>query len=282
MRSNSPTPASVARKLAEGRGTGHGSAYRPWLTVQEVRSKGYVSRIPGWKTKRQHEFLSRLESDFFFMLEWAESVTDIREQFPLLPLEETLTIARDCGIEHPKDPKIRSPIVMTSDFRLTLQHGFTSIDLVRTVKPASALASERTIQKFEIERRYWKARNIDWAIVTEKEIPDALVRNVQWVHSFFDISATGHVTTATRTAISKMVAGFLAEGHALSASALACDDRLGLDDGTSLSVVRHLIATREWQIEMHRRIEPNQPLKILNCRELANRNCNELVQESAA
>ena len=33
MRPNNTAPASVARKLAEGQGTGRGSAYLPWLTT---------------------------------------------------------------------------------------------------------------------------------------------------------------------------------------------------------------------------------------------------------
>jgi hypothetical protein len=264
MQSKNRTTVSIARKLEEGRGTGHGSAYRPWLTVQEVRSNGYVSRIAGWKTKRQHEFFSNIETDYFYLLEWSKSVIDIREQFPLLPLEETLKIAADCGYEHPRDPRTKAPIVMTTDFRISGASGITRLEYARTIKPQQMLSSRRVLEKFEIERRYWNGRGVSWGIVTENDIPEELVRNVQWVHRYHDRSSVAHVNPNISRAISKMVAEFLETGNSLSAAALAADDRIGLAAGTSLSVVRHLIATREWQVDMLRLIQPAQPLKILN------------------
>jgi hypothetical protein len=54
---------------------------------------------------------SQLEVNYFYALEWSESVTDIREQYPLLPLDETLDIAQACGFTHPKAPRTNQPIV---------------------------------------------------------------------------------------------------------------------------------------------------------------------------
>lgn len=36
-----------------------------------------------------HHFLSKLETNYFYWLDWSPIVSDIREQYPLLPLEET-------------------------------------------------------------------------------------------------------------------------------------------------------------------------------------------------
>jgi ABC-type multidrug transport system fused ATPase/permease subunit len=74
-------------------------------TFALVASQGLASRIKGWKTGRVHHLLSELETSYFYLLEWSLSVLDIREQFPLLPLEETLAIADQCGIAHPNDPR---------------------------------------------------------------------------------------------------------------------------------------------------------------------------------
>jgi len=48
--------------------------------------------------------MSNLERDYFFILEYRDSVVDIREQFPLFELTETLAIAKESGIDHPADP----------------------------------------------------------------------------------------------------------------------------------------------------------------------------------
>src|SRR5437867_2669390 len=92
--------ARIKKWIAEGRGQGHRREYKPWLAVQNVSSKGFVNRIRGVKTQRRHEFMSNLEASYFYLLDFSKSVTDVREQFPLLPIEETLAIAEQCGIKH--------------------------------------------------------------------------------------------------------------------------------------------------------------------------------------
>ena len=64
-----------------------------------------VNEIKRYKTGRQHEFLSDLERNYFYLTEFSDAVLDIREQFPLLPQEETIVIAEELGIKHPADPK---------------------------------------------------------------------------------------------------------------------------------------------------------------------------------
>ncbi|MDQ0092076.1 hypothetical protein J2T12_005520 [Paenibacillus anaericanus] len=118
------TASSIARRIREGRGKGHFSSYRPWLTIHDVPSTGVVTRILGWKSGRLHHYLSEhLELAHHYQMEWAENVIDIREQFPLLPLEKTLFIAQKLGIKYPIDPKTKYPIVMTTDMLLTIRKG---------------------------------------------------------------------------------------------------------------------------------------------------------------
>jgi hypothetical protein len=148
----------IDKRISDGRGQGRGSDYKPWLLVQDVPSQGLATRIKGWKTKRVHHLLSNLELSYFYILEWSPVVFDIREQYPLLPLEETLAIAEQCGIRHPTDPKTQEPVVMTTDFFITVPRSMEVIEQARTLKTAKDLQSERKLEKLEIERRYWHNR----------------------------------------------------------------------------------------------------------------------------
>lgn len=123
------TDTKIDRFIKEGRGQGTGSDYLPWLRVQDVPSTGRSTRV-GWTTGRQHTFLSDLERDYFYALDFADEVTDIGEQYPLLPLDETKLIAEKLGVEHPKDPKTGVNIVMTTDFVIT----YKDKEFARTVK----------------------------------------------------------------------------------------------------------------------------------------------------
>ena len=52
------------------------------------------------------------------------------------------------------------------------------------VKPLKELLKERTIEKLEIERRYWKLKEIPWSIVTEQNIPITARKNLEWLSPF--------------------------------------------------------------------------------------------------
>ncbi|OAA92397.1 TnsA endonuclease N-terminal domain-containing protein [Clostridium ljungdahlii] len=78
----------------------------------------------------------------------------------MLPIEETLTVANELGIEHPKNPKNGENIVMTTDFLITKEIQGKTINIVRTIKPKDMLMNKRVIEKFEIERVYWERREI--------------------------------------------------------------------------------------------------------------------------
>nr|WP_307905906.1 TnsA endonuclease N-terminal domain-containing protein [Clostridium botulinum] len=170
--------------ISEGKGQGRADKYKPWITIQDVPSLGRVTRLKGIKTGRQHEFLSDMEKNYFYFLEYSDKVVDIREQYPLLPIEETILIAKELGINHPKNPETGELIVMTTDFLISLYNKDEFIEVARTIKPKNELFNKRIIEKFEIERIYWSRRNIDWGIVTEKEINKTVAENIAFVHSY--------------------------------------------------------------------------------------------------
>ena len=190
-------------------------------------------------------------------------VTDIREQFPLLPLEETLAVAEGCGFKHPTTPGTADFHVLTSDFVITFQQDETGVEVVRTTKYAADLQSERTLEKLEIERRYWVSRGVDWGIVTEREIPADLVKNVEWVHAWHDFN---DLPVLVQTNLSRIYSTLQAQtqpGSGLDEACHRTDDRLGLPGGTTLAAFRHGIATRKIRVDMNRLIVPSVPLDQL-------------------
>jgi hypothetical protein len=192
-------------------------------------------------------------------------VVDIREQYPLLELEETLEIAAQLGVAHPTDPKSKKPCVVTTDFLVNIAEGAREIEVAIAVKTSADLASPRTLEKLEIERIYWTARKIDWRILTEKELPRALVRNMRWVLPHFDLVSSGAVTSADVLRIRATMEPMVLEGNESLASLTAhCDDHLGLKAGTALCVARHLIAIRTWLVDLNVEINPKTPLQLLS------------------
>jgi hypothetical protein len=255
----------IDRRIKEGRGQGRGRDYKPWLTVQDVPSIGLATRILGWKTGRVHHLFSKLELADFLTEDWAKHVVDIREQYPLLPLSETLSIAQRCNIRYPTVPGTKQAVVLTTDFVITIANGLERVEQARTVKYAADLSSQRTLEKFEIERRYWKARNVDWGIVTEREIPHMLARNVELIHNHRDITHRLPLTHEEIHDITVVLTSKIMQSSdsSLRNVAIACDKQLGLDLGACLTIAYHLLATRQWEIDMSIPIRPGMPLVIL-------------------
>src|SRR6266571_7548165 len=135
--------STIDRFLKEGRGQGTLKDYKPWLTVRDVASLGKSTRDKGWKTGRTHHFLSVLELLYYLILEWSLMVTDIREQYPLLPIDDTLAIAENLGIKHPVHPKTKEPVVMTTDFYISLRNESGNFEQARTIKYAQDLSDRR-------------------------------------------------------------------------------------------------------------------------------------------
>lgn len=257
--------------IKEGRGQGCGASYIPWLKVRDVPSKGLSFRVKGWKTSRRHELLSLAEYHYFLTLEWSLSVVDIREQFPLLPIDRTLAIADDLGIIHPADPKSKLPVVMTTDFLIDHQTNGKKSHSARSVKKSrDDLSSKRTIEKMEIERRFWKEQGVDFGIIVDQDIPNDFVKNIDWLHKAFWIDDMEEVNPSlislVEDALYKKIASI---SQGVAKIALSLDEELGLSHGTCLWIVKHCIATRKWEVDLSHVINTRNPLHIV-CRNTSN------------
>ncbi len=164
--------------LREGRGSGHGPDYKPWLTVRDLSSQGRSHRVFGHKSQRTHHLLSDLELAVFLLLEWNRSTQDIREQFPLR-LEDTKALALESGIDHPSVRGVMQ--VMSSDFLVNTTDS-SQPKFALQAKYVEALSDARTIEKLELERRYWLQKGVPWWVITEKDIPSVVTQNISWLY----------------------------------------------------------------------------------------------------
>lgn len=241
----------LARFLKEERGQGHGKNYRPWLTIQDVSSLGRSSRIHSRKTGREHHLLSDIETALFLLLDWSDSVTDIREQFPL-DRDETRRIAADMGVRHPADAQSRTDIVMTTDFVVNVLTGDTITVAARSVKPASELDKTRTLEKQEIERRYWRVKGVDWGLVTDLDLPAQRIKNLRWLH---EMQSLQHMTAPHPDYWDDRCDRFLdclpqATGMTTKQFVRLLESTQGFAIGEALTVIRHLAANKRIGIDL--------------------------------
>lgn len=244
------------RLLDEGRGQGSLSDYKPWITIHDLASKGISSRTPGRTTGRIHHTLSNLETAFLYILDASDKALDIREQYPLLPVTDTVRIAESAGIRHPRDNVSKYPYVMTTDFLITTKQGLAA----RSIKQSSELEKPRVREKMEIERRYWAEKGVEWLIVTEREIDFQKARNIEWVYRAW------HYSDMLPEGIDgRLVEGFfldIYEGTQLPVAEAArrTEEHFRLREGLGITTFQHLLLENRIELDL------SQPIDLVSAR----------------
>jgi hypothetical protein len=241
--------------IKEGRGQRSGVEYKPWLLIQDVPSNGESTRIHGVKIDRQHDLLSRNEKNYFYIVEYAENVIDIMEQYPLLPIEQTEIIAADMGVEHPADPFRRENSVLTCDFFLKINCDGKEKYIARTIKELDELNNERQMQKFEIERRYWEFKGINWGIVTENEISKTLSKNISNIRPFYSLIGIKGFEYFTELEIEKLTNEYkqFIQSEKVNVRTVSkdFDDKLKLESGSGIKIFKHLLWKKQILTNLH-------------------------------
>ena len=169
-------------KLRQGRGTGTGVNYKPWIKIREVNSIGTASTILNYKTGREVQLLSQAEVYYYYLLRWDDTVEDIREQFPL-ELAKTLKIADQLEFRHPRSRNTR----MTTDLLVTRKNGLLEAYSIKTDE--SVLNNPRTIEKLFIEKLYWNSESVPFHLCYKNDVNKTLVHNIMDVVSCYKTTA---------------------------------------------------------------------------------------------
>lgn len=249
----------IAKWWSEGRGSGRGKDYIPWLRIQDLSSRGRSSRMPGKTTGRTHELLSDLERAVLLELDGIESVVDIREQYPL-PQSSTLRLASQAGIRHPQFRGIDT--VMTTDFVIDWKAGRRNEMLAISVKYADGLGDHRTVEKLEIERRYWVEEGVRWIIVTELDLCSDKTALSLWGHGWHNFDHLDGDESYWASRCDQLLAALAKneQSSPLLDVIRQLEDGRDFLPGDGMTVVRHLIASGKLELTVPGKFDPRAPV----------------------
>lgn len=249
------TESKYKKFLNEGRGQGIGKDYTPWTKTHEFSSMGRATRILGVKTGRIHHFHSDQQLKAFLIFEWSDRVVDIRESFPLLDVQAVIDDHDDLRFDKFCNKETGEQMVITTNFVLTVKDADGSeTDVARTIKNSTELTKRITFEKLEIERRYWRAKGIAWKVVTDKQLPKQLAKNIEWVRdTLLEQEDDGVEKEALAVILHKNL--FVNPDIVLKDLFRHFDKTEGVPKGTGLYLFRYLIAKKEIRIEMSSTID---------------------------
>lgn len=240
------TENRIAKFQREGRGLGTGANYTPWLTVSDIPSLGRSHRLFWPVTDREHHLLSDIEYYAFLRKCYDDSTLDIREQFPL-PRQETMKIAGELGVRHPKINGIY--IVATTDFLVTSSTPSGPRDFAFAVKPDEELYDRRTMEKLDIERTYWERKGVAWAIIPGSSLRGNVSFNLEWI---FD-GLRDHRTEfpddpLTREQLIDAIGAL--HDFPLRTVCSVVDGRLKLRAGHTLGMARRMLSSKTLRVDL--------------------------------
>lgn len=258
-RNNGWNKERLKRYLSEGRGQGEGKDYKPWLTIQDFPSMGRASRVFGSKTQRIHHLFTDSETRYFYLLEWEDNVIDIREHYPLVDFDEVVKEKDDLNFDYFKDKNSGEYYVLSTSFLITVKDMDGEIKYIaRSLKASSELEKKITIERLEIERRYWESKGIDWGIITEKDIPVIKAKNIEWIHSSIDEIINNGVAEENLILLIDDYVNLLQKSSVtIRVLNKEFEEQLNLSAGTGLSIFKYLLANKKIYLDMSKEININ-------------------------
>lgn len=201
-------------------------------------------------------------------MEYNPFVIDIQEQYPL-KRANTLEIANKKGIKHPVDPKTKVSIIMTTDFLITKKDKNGIHKHARAIKSSSELKKKRVIDKLEIERSYWETQSIEWGIITELDLPEILIDNIQLIRtSPTDVKEFTESESDLEMLCNRMTELLMNNSDSSIAKVTdILDCELGID-GSGLKIFYYLIMSHQIQVDMHKPLFTNLIIKnivVMDC-----------------
>jgi len=201
-------------------------------------------------------------------LEFDDQVVDIREQYPLLDFHE-LNIQIDKGLEKKLfNAKTKVPHVFTISFMVTrMDRNKNPYYEARVIKLSSELEKKATIERLELQRRYFEKKKIDFGIVTEKEINKQMARNIGWALTAYDIQDYPDLVGNIELLKTDMLNYLSSKTEKTFQSIFSILERLyQIKEGMGLILFKHLVATKQIMMDMSKKIEMTKEIETYDVR----------------
>ncbi|RTE85510.1 MULTISPECIES: TnsA endonuclease N-terminal domain-containing protein [Gammaproteobacteria] len=184
--------------------------YVSYITARQFSSAGNASSEQLSSSERRQEYLSDLERRFGIALSFLSNVSNVKTQYPILNVDETIRIASELNIPHPRfapksglvkdENKGYQASIMTTDFLFEYKDVLTQeanriavslkYDQDVSVEDGKDRIVGRTKDKIEIERVYWeKTQGYEFRVITSKAwmVQPAFSKNIDMARRFRDL-----------------------------------------------------------------------------------------------
>ncbi|MFC0212124.1 TnsA endonuclease C-terminal domain-containing protein [Paenibacillus chartarius] len=248
--------STLKRFLDEGRGQGE-EDFKPWLKVSDISSKGRVTRLYSKKLNRTIHLLTDSQTRYFYLLEFDDRVVSVKEQFPLLSIADIMDQLDESLVKRLKN-RDGTPHVLVTTFLITAKDENGQLrTYARSIKDRNELEKKDTLERLEIQRRFFESQKIDWAVVTSEEIPHQRSRNIEWVLPALYIEDAGLTEQEAQYYSTYIIEAFRSTKEPVRGLLDAFEREMKQEKGLGVFLFRYLIASKQIEINLDQEININ-------------------------
>lgn len=176
-------PPYLRNRIKRCRGVGAGSHYVPWLKVRDVPSMGTSAMSRGIHTSRTHHLLSELEAIYFYLIERRASTVDIREQWPILEIDQTLELCARFGVRQATRNGYPEPF--TIDLLITERISGKLRYRAASIKSPEDARDPLVRLRLAVEHAWCQERGIPWTLVDTTQFNKTMLETLRFMRAWF-------------------------------------------------------------------------------------------------
>ena len=109
-------------------------------------------------------------------------------------------------------------------------------------------------------KKYWEGRGVDYGIITNKEIPLTVAKNIEFIHPFFHLEEYGigdEMQVFLKNRLVDMIGN--SETKQINEILNMFDSEFNIDQGTGIAIYKHLLSRKILSVKMNEEISFNKP-----------------------
>lgn len=256
------TKKEVDKRVAAGRGDVEKCGcddYKPFYDSMDISVHGKRFEIRDPFTGITHHGRSALEAKIIILLSWLRPARICTQIY--LDRLRTDAIYKELGYQVPT-----GPLPLTEDVVYSIINDHQERRFAIGAKYVRDLEEESLARNLEVRRVFWNSMNIPWTVLTERDIPLTLIREIMFLRDYYDIENHGVSRDKLEFAQKQLTEQIVTNpnGLPLNEISIALDKKLSanLDSGDSLVIAYHLIATKKWRLDLQAHTQ--LAFKVLN------------------
>lgn len=212
----------------------------------------------GVRVDRRYEILDERARTYFYLIERAPEIVDIRESWPILDINGTLRLSQKFGVNHPRHDIFPEPFRVDFPITETGPDGMRYRAVALVARPNHMGVRDQRLK--QVQQHWCNDNDIGWALVETSRLDRTVLDTLRFVRAWYRHRYVPDVTIADSFAKSFM--DRYQNNLVLEQLVESARKHLLIRPDTALDLFRYCAWSRRTPISLTDRVAKNCPLVL--------------------